>query len=456
MSKASRGWWAMSAAPLFLALAIGCAPSFQTAPPAAAGAVSVEQLQANLEAFGGSGGRALVPASSIPKPSGSPFSAAELAAFVGGIKTELASFIGARGSNKPYLVLPVRLRAAGQSGLMWLPVSLGRTLSLPIILYQHGTEVFWKCAPSRYDPNPLSVLAGPDVTGAFLNYMECTTAALMASAGYIVVMADYPGFGDSRAPHPYVTLSLGDSVLTMLGAAQAALASPFAAARPNGKIFLIGYSEGGFVTMAAAKTLQDHGLRVTAAVPCAGSYDMSGAMVADILSGRPAVTPYYVPYTVFGYASVYGPIEPSVWNYASLLKDPLPALLPSLFSGNATGAVISAAMPSAVPLDLLTPGLAADLAAGQGGVYARLWENTVFHTGWVPNMPIQMVHCPIDDVVPAANALAVAAAWSGLPNVLPPIWVPPLPLTSITDTHILAFPAAMLAGFGFIDAVNAK
>ena len=200
--------------------------------------------------------------------SGAPFSAAELAAFIGGIKTELANFAASRSSSKPNLVLPVRLRAAGQSGLMWVPLSLGKILSAPIIAYQHGTEVYWKCAPSRYDPNPLSVLASPDVTGAFLNYMECTTAALMASAGYIVVMADYPGFGDSRASHPYVTLSLGDSVLTMLGAAMSALSSPFASAHPNGKIFLIGYSEGGFVTMAAAKTLQEHALPVTAAVPC--------------------------------------------------------------------------------------------------------------------------------------------------------------------------------------------
>lgn len=100
----------------------------------------------------------------------------------------------------------------------------------------------------------------------------------------------------------------------MIDRANTALSGPFAAARPNGKIFLIGYSEGGFVTMAAAKTLQEHGKTVTAAVPCAGSYELSGAMVNDIFSGREAVTPYYVPYTVYGYASVYGSVDPGVWD----------------------------------------------------------------------------------------------------------------------------------------------
>jgi len=456
MRRALLGWRVVLAALLFIAIVLGCAPTVRSAAPPEESAVSVDQLVANLDALGAGGSRAILPAGSILKPSGQAFSAAELSSFIDGIKVSLAGFVSARGANKPYLVLPLRLKAAGQSGLMWVPISLGRTLSLPVIAYQHGTEVNWKCAPSRYDPNPLSVLASADITGAFINYLECTTAALMASAGYIVVMADYPGFGDSRAPHPYVNLSLGDSVLTMLGSAKAALSGPFAPARPNAKLFLIGYSEGGFVTMAAARSLQLHGASVTAAVPCAGSYDLAGAMVADILSGKEAVTPYYVPYTVCGYASVYGGIEPAVWDYNALLKAPLPALLPSLFDGNSSGAAIGAQMPTKIPRDMLTDSLAAQLGTQSGGVYARLAENTVFRTGWIPTMLIQMIHCPTDDVVPAANTLAVAAAYSGLPNVLPPIWVPPLPLTSLTDTHILAFPAAMLAGFTFIDAVNAK
>lgn len=36
--------------------------------------------------------------------------------------------------------------------------------------------------------------------------------AALATFGYIVVMPDYPGFGDNTDIHPYVHRSLGDCV----------------------------------------------------------------------------------------------------------------------------------------------------------------------------------------------------------------------------------------------------
>lgn len=423
-------------------------------------AVPFEDLVAGLEGIGGTGAKSLLPASSIIKPDGEAFTAGELDAYLDGIRVTLANYVKSLVGS-PYAVVPVRLKSAGQSGLMWVPVALGR--KLPVIAFQHGTQIYWASAPSRYDPNPLNILASRDVWGAFQNYVECTTAALMASAGYIVVMPDYPGYGDSRAPHPYVHLSLGDSVLLMLNRARTVLSSPFAGAHPNGKIFLTGYSEGGFATMAAAKTFEEHGVQVVAAVPCAGSYDLSGAMVEDMLANKEAIVPYYVPFTAFGYASVYGAGEPAVWDLSALFLPPLAALIPQFFSGNETGAMITAQLPTKVIRDFITDALKADLAAKQGRVYARLCENTVSRTSWKPSMLIQMIHCEADDIVPVANATNTYAAWHTpslyLPNVLPPIFVPPVPLpdslASVADIHVRAYPTAMVAAFTFIQAANA-
>jgi len=422
-------------------------------------AIPFENLVAGLDGIGGTGARSLLPASSIIKPDGSAFAAAELDAYLDGIRVTLANYVKSIASS-PYAVMPVRLRSEGQSGLMWVPLALGR--KLPVIAFQHGTQIYWASAPSRYDPNPLSILTSPDIWGAFQNYVECTTAALMASAGYIVVMPDYPGYGDSRAPHPYVHLSLGESVLLMLNRAKAVLASPFAVAHPNDKLFLTGYSEGGFVTMAAARTLQGK-MPVVAAVPCAGSYDLAGAMVDDMLADKEAIVPYYVPFTAYGYASIYGATEPSVWDLQQLFLPPLPALIPQFFSGNETGAMITAQLPTKVIKDFITPGLKADLAAKEGQVYAMLLKNTIFRTSWRPSMIVQMIHCPDDDIVPVENATNAYAAWHSplinLPNVLPPIFVPPVPLpgslASIADIHVRAYPTAMVAAFTFIKAANA-
>jgi hypothetical protein len=92
-------------------------------------------------------------------------------------------------------------------------------------------------------------------------------------------------------------------------------------------------------------------------------------------------------------------------------------------------------------------------------------KNTVFHTDWEPDMLVQMVHCPTDDVVPADNAMNLFMAYNprypaivDRPNVRYPIWVPPVSLpeelASLADTHLLAFPTAMIAGFTFIETVN--
>jgi len=459
--KKAHSCMGMALAILAAILAFG-ACSQPSAPKEAAeeDAIPFESLVAGLDGIGGTGARSLLPASSIIKPDGSAFATAELDAYLDGIRVTLANYVRSLGSA-PYAVMPVRLRAEGQSSLMWVPVALGRRL--PVIAFQHGTQIYWASAPSRYNPNPLSILASPDVWGAFQNYVECTTAALMASAGYIVVMPDYPGYGDSRAPHPYVHLSLGESVLLMLNRAKAVLASPFAAAHPNGKIFLTGYSEGGFATMAAARTLQARSMPVVAAVPCAGSYDLAGAMVDDMLADKEAIVPYYVPFTAYGYASVYGALEPAVWNLEELFLPPLPALIPQFFSGNKTGAMITAQLPTKVIKDFITEGLKEDLAAKRGQVYARLRENTVYMTSWIPTMAIQMIHCPDDDIVPVENATNTYAAWHSpllnLPNVLPPIFVPPVPLpdslASIADIHVRAYPTAMVAAFTFIQAANA-
>ena len=457
---------ALLAVLLALALVLGCSPPVPPIESEEGKAVSVEELLSDFGSLERSGAKVLV-------PGGQSFQDL-LGLYLVGVKDQFAQYVRSLSAEPPYLVMPVRLRSGGQSGLLWVPVSLGRRLSVPLVSFQHGTQINRNSAPSRFNANPLALLSGPDLVGGLQNYAECLTGALMASAGYIVVMPDYPGFGDSAEPHPYVHLSLGDSVRRMVACAEAVLGGPFAAARPNGRLYLIGYSEGGFATMAAARSLGLAGRVVTAAVPCAGSYDLSGAMLADVLKAEKATIPYYLPYTVFGYASVYegkavdGRTDPpGTWAYPRLLKAPLPAWLPQFFGGAATGSAIAAAIESAFPTgvarDMLTDELLAELAPPaepSGAVYARLKENTIFHrVDWMPTMPVQPVHCETDDIVPYANAEALHAAYAarGLYNVLPPIKVPPLPMAEdLADIHLRAFPTAMLAGFAFIEGYEAR
>lgn len=148
------------------------------------------------------------------------------------------------------------------SGLLAVPKKAGGAMS-PVISYQHATTFRDAEAPSN---NP---------TGS-------EPSVVLASQGYIVVAADYVGYGVSRgAPHPYLlALPTAAAVVDFLYAARS-----FAwdnGLRPNGQLFLIGYSEGGYATAAAHRALQAEGGAIADAVigsgPGGGPLDMGAAL----------------------------------------------------------------------------------------------------------------------------------------------------------------------------------
>jgi len=98
------------------------------------------------------------------------------------------------------------------TGLLILPKSVfGAKPSVPILLYQHGTEPYRPYSPSRF----LAHLDRP------ADYPEVMVAAAIASTGYAVAMADYEGLGDNTGIQPYVHgSSLAQQVIDMLRASR--------------------------------------------------------------------------------------------------------------------------------------------------------------------------------------------------------------------------------------------
>jgi pimeloyl-ACP methyl ester carboxylesterase len=342
-------------------------------------------------------------------------------------------------------------------GLAWLPVAQGGSLpSIPIIAFQHGTEVDRLRAPSFFEPNPVVALGGlasRDPEGAIQTYLECMIGAMMATKGYIVVMTDYPGFGGDTGPHPYVHRALGSSVRDIVAKAAIMAGGDWGdRVSWNGQIYLIGYSEGGYTTMVGAQALQESSLgpNVVAAIPCDGSYDLSGTMLPRILArNTPEPAPYYVPYLIFGYNSVYGPT--SAFAFSSIFQPPYDTSLPPFFDGNHGSATINAAMPSAYPYDVLTSGAKADLGNPSSALFQKLQLNDAYR-GWTgsPTMKIQMIQCTGDDVIPPGNAEAALSAFNSA-NVPAVIYVDPITVTGVSDqVHARGFPSAILRGFQII------
>src|SRR6202043_2309265 len=92
-------------------------------------------------------------------------------------------------------------------------------------------------------------------------------ASVFASQGYIVVAPNYAGYDTSALSyHPYLN---GDQqskdMIDALTAARSALPMLSApSVTDSGKLFVTGYSQGGYVAMATHRALQAAGAVVTA------------------------------------------------------------------------------------------------------------------------------------------------------------------------------------------------
>ncbi|BDU77887.1 lipase family protein [Mesoterricola sediminis] len=254
-----------------------------------------------------------------------------------------------------------------QSGRYFLPPAwrVGRGAALPLVIYNHATT-----------------LAKDQVPSTFQGHEWIFGAAAAAYYGFAVVMPDQPGMGgDAVATHPYLhARSLGHAVVDAIGAARDALATdPYARTHGyawDGRVFLIGYSEGGFASLAAAKELEarkaefggeaDFLLAGTACL--AAPVDLPGAVRRMVLEpSRPFSHPFFLPYLVIAWHEVYGPV-----------MDPLEVLAPRLLESRTDGNILQW-------MDGTRGGDAADMRIAQrmGAAPCQVVLRTLLSPAWV-------------------------------------------------------------------------
>jgi len=139
-----------------------------------------------------------------------------------------------------------------------------------LVVFFHGTSVMDAEVPSRF---PASSMAA---------------ALPFLGQGFAVAMPDFVGQGDSTGRHPY---PLG-SINAWAGIDFVPVAREVAQLRgmPVGtNLFISGYSEGGAVAMWGARLAQERpqpGVRVQAAAPISGPYDLTGVTAQSMISDQ--------------------------------------------------------------------------------------------------------------------------------------------------------------------------
>ncbi|MBA64971.1 MAG: hypothetical protein CMG55_04130 [Candidatus Marinimicrobia bacterium] len=276
------------------------------------------------------------------------------------------------------------------SGLISFPQS--SIEAFPLLAYQHGTLILDSQAPS--------------ITGMSMNNLEILLVGLATTpSGLITVMPDYVGIGDPDRYHPYTiadphTRALID-ILRATKELSIILQNEYSF-QFNEQLFLIGYSDGGYATLASQRGIEQNyydEFTITASLPMAGPYDLSGTMVDYFLSEPEYSQPYYVPYVLTSHLWYYEGLDVDFNQYF----EPFWAdTLPVLFDGTHSGSDINILMPDN-PLDILLPDVLVEFENNDNHFFRQtLEQNTLLD--WIPQSPTYFFHGLGDDIVPYQNA----------------------------------------------------
>ena len=252
----------------------------------------------------------------------------------------------------------------------------------PILSYQHGTVI---------QKNSVTSESGIWVL-----------PALIAGYGYVYLEPDYLGLGVSEGLHPYqIKDPYGTDVVDLLRAADN-FSNENNNFQINSQIFLAGYSEGGYATMAAHQIIeQDHSdeFTITSSFPMAGAYDMSGIMTEVMLDYTPYGQPYYFPYVLFAYCDSYQEILPPVTDY---LTSEYVEILPELFDGMHSGDDINNVMPN-IPITIMKPDTIISFEQNLNHPLRNvLRQNDLYD--WTPQSSMHIIHGLADELIPFENA----------------------------------------------------
>ncbi len=173
-----------------------------------------------------------------------------------------------------------------------------------LVSFQHGTATTRSAVPSL-----------PDGTGI-------AAAIAFAGNGYALIAPDYPGMGDSEGRHPYyVADAIAASIVAMIEAAQRLDDVP------DKPVFLAGFSEGAWASLAALRLIENNGGRVLGSAQVAGPYDLRHLSVPATLREPGPSGSLYLAYAAWGQAAYFSkPLD-------SVLSGEYPALVERLFAG---------------------------------------------------------------------------------------------------------------------------
>ncbi|MBX2903168.1 MAG: T9SS type A sorting domain-containing protein [Chitinophagales bacterium] len=287
------------------------------------------------------------------------------------------------------------------SGAVVLPQNA--TCNVPLVIYSHGTESNASKVASTFKGAQWEVGVG------------------LAASGFAMALTDFLGMGDKDPKvlmHPYQhAFHEANTGINMLRATREVAQSESVGL--NGQVFLFGYSQGGYVTTAICKEIQQkysHEFTIAGAVPMSGSYDLDGAQYDLMKSNDPYPTPGYLPFLTLGYQSVGVPLftVPS-----DIFKSPYDTVIPPKLYSGTVGIGTLNGFCNPVPKLMFKDSIVNAIFSDSNHVFRQALRDNNLVKGWVPQFPIRLFYCSGDEQVSPQNTVVAYNTWQagGAPNL---------------------------------------
>ena len=264
------------------------------------------------------------------------------------------------------------------SGLICTPTAPG---TYPILSFQNGTNTLHSAAPTA-DPQNLGY--------QMIEYI--------ASAGYVVILPDYLGFGASSAMvHPYLHKeSTVQAVLDMLRAVAEFDDDVAKDISVTTDCYLLGYSQGGWATMALLRAIdEDYSSEFTVkAASCgAGPYDLR-----YFNTEVTRLTEYPMPVFLGYIANAYTTYDLYQNELTDLFNSQYASVIPGLYDGQHSSEQINSQLTTSIS-GLFTAEYLSGAETDQKylGIRNALRDNSI--NGWDCDVPLLLLHGTADTYV---------------------------------------------------------
>ena len=257
------------------------------------------------------------------------------------------------------------------SGALIIPTA---TTALPLLSMQHGTITSDDDAPSNFGSGSEAYSFG----------------SVFSSQGYIIAAPDYIGYGASKdLPHTYEQRNgLATAALDMLRATRDFLSDQ--AINWDKRLFVAGYSEGGYATMSLQKKIEEETgseFNLVASSCGAGAYDKPDFMkqiINEPTSGVDYINRLYI-WVLLTYDRIYGLNRPM----SAYFKEPYATQITT--QGNGVSITVSLNQ-------IFTDSFKQGINDGTDKSFLAAVQDNDVHD-WKPRTPTQLYHGDADEIV---------------------------------------------------------